>query len=124
MLEFLAGWTLGFNTLTQHPGASPEDNLASKTPGIYAVSPENITFGAYSNSVGKTSLHVGKTFDSKFNLAGEKYSLTLGLVTGYEKPLLPMIVPSVKIGNMRITYIPEIKNFSYGALTAAVEFKF
>ena len=75
------------------------------TPGVYAVSPQGLTAGVYSNSHGKVSAFAGKQFESG-QVLGVSAGLLVGGVVGYGKPA-PLLVPSLKAGHVRLSYIPQ-----------------
>lgn len=86
----LEGWILGLHLLSAHPGQAGMNNL---NPGVYAVSPEGWTGGAYFNSYRRWSAYGGKTWTNG------RFAFTLAGVTGYERaPLLPLVVGSVSLG--------------------------
>ena len=75
------------------------------TPGVYAVSAQGLTAGVYSNSHGNASAFAGRQFESG-KVIGVSAGLLLGGVVGYGKPS-PLLVPSIKTGPVRLSYIPQ-----------------
>lgn len=72
-------------------------------PGMYVVC-DSYTAGGYLNSNSKTSLYVGK----RYEYAGLKF--TIGLVTGYPKPIVPLFGISKEIyKGYNITFVPSTK---------------
>jgi hypothetical protein len=93
------------------------------TPGLYIRTNDTHTVaGIYENSINKKSFYVGKDFETNQNRR-LKFGITLGLVTGYNKPVLPFVVPSVTFDNVRFTIVPHTQ-INAGAINAAIEFKF
>jgi hypothetical protein len=88
--------TLGVMTVSAHRHGEYE----SVTPGVYAVTPDGYTAGVYSNSHGDASAFIGRQFTRG------PVSLLVGGVAGYGKPS-PLVVPSVKVGPVRLSYIPQ-----------------
>ena len=94
------------------------------TPGVYAVSPQGLAAGVYSNSHGDAAAFVGKQFESR-KVLGVSAGLLLGGVVGYGKPA-PLLIPSLKAGPVRLSYIPKhpSKPSASDALHVSVEFSF
>ncbi len=92
------------------------------TPGVYAVSPQGLTAGVYSNSHGDAAAFAGKQFESP-KVLGVSAGLLIGGVVGYGKPS-PLLVPSVKAGAVRLSYIPKhpSKPSASDALHLSLEF--
>jgi len=64
-------------------------------PGLGLLSPEGWAFGAYKNSLGKTSVYGGKEFKRRI-LPGLDAGLQAGLVSGYPAaPVLPALIPQL-----------------------------
>lgn len=74
-------------------------------PGVYVRTWQGITAGIYRNSLRKPSMHAGYSW-SKAHALGD-VSLTAGVVTGYAQTLGPLLVPSVRLGNLRLTLLPK-----------------
>lgn len=83
-------------------------------PGAY-LSCDGWTGGVYKNSLGKTSAFAGKAWEFG------PFSLAVGAVSGYSKPLMLMVFPSVKIKSVRVGFIPPIEPKEKGALTFSWE---
>lgn len=88
-------------------------------PGIYAEC-EGPTIGTYYNSIRRRSNYVGWT--EHFGA----FALTAGFVTGYDsRNAVPMLIPSVRISNVRIMFIPPVPKSDQpttSAIHLAVEF--
>lgn len=70
-------------------------------PGIYAEC-DGWAAGAYYNSQRAVSVWGGKQFDRVLG----PVDVTVGLVAGYSRAaLLPLVVPSVKIGSARLSLL-------------------
>ena len=74
-------------------------------PGAYVVC-DRVTAGVYRNSLRKPSFYAGYTFE---RLLGP-VDLTVGGVTGYPRAkLMPLLVPSVKLGHARLSLLLPIE---------------
>lgn len=94
----LAG-TIGIDVGTWHdrPG------LRSSNPGLYYKADSGLAGGAYLNSYGRTSAWAG------YQLESGRLGLLLGAATGYPcGGVLPMAVPSVRLGPARISVVPKV----------------
>lgn len=96
MIEALV---LGLNLATHHFDRS--QNFCETNLGIYALHRESrIAGGVYHNSECRTSAWLARQWD-----AGP-YSLSVGGVTGYRRAaVLPLVVPSVKAGPVRLALL-------------------
>lgn len=83
-------------------------------PGAYAIC-DGWTGGVYRNSLSRTSAFAGHAF------SWGPFSLGLGVVSGYQRAIMPMVFPSVKLGNVRVGIIPPPEPKAKGALTVSVE---
>lgn len=71
-------------------------------PGIYYKFDSGQTLGIYQNSVSRTSVYFGHTFEHR------DLSLTVGGVVGYVGlDVNFLVVPAVKIHNFRLAIIPK-----------------
>lgn len=93
--------TLGLHVATWHD-RSGYNNI---NPGVYVRTDSGFTAGAYRNSIRKPSVHAGYTW-AKPTSFGD-ISLTAGAVTGYDRPLQPLLVPSIRAGHTRLTILPR-----------------
>lgn len=111
--------TLGVMTVSAHSRGGYE----SFTPGVYAVTPQGYTAGVYSNSHGDAAAFVGRQFETR-EVLGVSAGLLLGGVVGYGKPS-PLLVPSVKVGHVRVSYVPQHPSKPTGsdALHLSVEWR-
>jgi len=74
-------------------------------PGIYAEC-DHYTAGVYRNSLRKTSAYAGYTFERVLG----PIDVTVGGVTGYPRAaLMPLAVPSVKVGSARLSLLLPIE---------------
>ena len=105
LLLALAGWahagTLGLHIGSQH---DPARDFNNANPGAYYISDEGWTVGTYYNSERKQSVYAGKSWDFG------PFRLQAGLITGYSRPVLPMVAPSVSLGaGFRLTVLPKVE---------------
>lgn len=104
MIDLLIGATIGLHLGSMHFPAKDFNNV---NPGIYIKTENNYVAGGYYNSIRKPSFYLGKNFEYKM------FSLTVGGVTGYDRlPITPLILPSVKLGDVRITVVPPVAGIS------------
>jgi hypothetical protein len=108
--------TVGIHLATYHDRGDYND----RNPGIYARSAAGWTAGIYQNSLRKTSAHGGYTW-SITNLLGD-VSLTAGAVTGYTRPMTPLLVPSARVGCMRLSLLPKAAPKGATGLHLSIEF--
>lgn len=82
-------------------------------PGIYAIhNSTGITGGIYKNSHKRTTTYAGMTVFRE-----KPINLFIGAGTGYAPRIMPMIVPSVRFGNIRTSLIikhPAAKTTAWG----------
>lgn len=105
LLLALAGWaqagTLGLHIGSQH---YPAKDFNNANLGVYYISDEGWTVGTYYNSERKQSVYAGKSWDFG------PFRLQAGLITGYSRPVLPMVAPSVSLGaGFRLTVLPKVE---------------
>ena len=93
--------TVGVHLATWHDTGG----LNGINPGAYIRTERGLTAGAYRNSERHNSVYAGYTVSTP-NPWGE-CSMTLGLVTGYEAGTLPLALPSVRLGYVRLTALPR-----------------
>lgn len=73
--------------------------------GAY-VECDHYTAGIYRNSLRKTSAYAGYTFDRVLG----PVDVTVGAVSGYPRAaLMPLLVPSVKLGSARLSLLLPIE---------------
>lgn len=91
--------TLGVDVGTWHD----RDGLRGANPGLYYKADSGLAGGAYRNSYGRSSVWAG------YQLESGRFGLLLGAATGYPcGGVLPMAVPSVRLGPARISVIPKV----------------
>lgn len=108
---------LGVHLASAHIPA-PE-GINNFNPGVY-IQADGWTAGAYRNSYRRPSLYLGHT------LSWGPASLFLGAVTGYHKPVLPLVAPSLAGPSYegwrpRLTLIPRFKENRTTVLHLSVE---
>ncbi len=84
----------------------PEYN--NNNPGVYVQTECGLTVGAYYNSLGRLSTHVGFTVD----IPHTPLFVSGGVATGYYAPVIPMGMVGLRADRgpvrMRIGYIPKV----------------
>lgn len=82
-------------------------------PGLYYRTDAGWTAGGYCNSESrserfpdapqcKVAAYAGRSFEV------DPVTLTAGVITGYDTGTIPMILPSLKLGHLRIGFVPKI----------------
>mgnify|MGYP000918865535 FL=1 len=95
---------VGLHTNTYHTDRSAhyrENNM-----GHYFQCKNGFTAGSYNNSDWKHSDYVGYT--KEFGYA----KITVALISGYQIEPIPAVIPSVAVGPIRISYLPQAPNRS------------
>lgn len=93
--------TLGLHIGSQH---FPAQQYNNSNPGVYYISDQGWTAGTYYNSERKQSVYAGKSWDYG------PFRLQAGFITGYSRPVLPMVAPSVGLGaGFRLTVLPKVE---------------
>lgn len=117
------GWiTSGF--LSKHIGADKEYN--ENNAGIGYKSKDGWLGGYYRNSLDKDSFYGGKEFQTD-PIVGDKLRLAivLGLVSGYNKNVMPMALPEILYGDKNnetaLGLVPPIKGVT--PATLALQFR-
>lgn len=106
--------TVGLSIASYHPNRAPGYNEFN--PGVY-VQCDNVAAGFYRNSIDRTSAFAGYEFRHG------RYGVLVGAVTGYYEPVLPLVLPSVRFGSVRLSAIPPLPGVD-AAVHVAYEFKF
>lgn len=86
------------------------------TPGAYVRLDSGLTVGALRNSFGKPSVYVGWTW-------GKRAAVTVGGITGYDRPVKPLVVPSVQWGWVRHTLLPKADSKGTTGIHTSIEGK-
>ena len=88
-------------------------------PALGYMTPDGWAAGVYKNSLGKNSVYAGKEFRYPL-LPWLDANLQAGVVTGYDKPLLPALMPGLigKFGNheMNLMLMPPSEKTGKGGL--------
>lgn len=119
--------TTGF--LSKHLGTDQKFN--ENNQGIGYVSPENLMIGAYINSLGKPSAYAAKKWETdpyRMGPADLRAGLIGGAVTGYGKPITPMLMPEVSATfgerQLGLGFVPPIKGVTPAVLALQLRKKF
>jgi len=122
--------TFGVHVGSVH--SNKNSNWNNSNPGVYAVwgvhdlstfADGNYVAGTYYNSIRKQSFYVGRLFE------WGNVGLIAGVVTGYSRPALPMVVPTVRLDltphwKARITVVPKVDKNGAAAVHFSFEYKF
>jgi hypothetical protein len=113
--------TVGLHLASVHMPAQDFNNF---NPGIYYRNDAGWTAGGYYNSLRKVSVYAGYTWQYR------ALGLTVGGATGYEVPVQPLLVPSLRLFSTeafsaRLAYIPRVeKRIESNVLHLTVEYSF
>lgn len=130
-LEFkdpaLGYMTTGF--LSKHIGTDQKFN--EQNSGLGYASPDGYLLGAYMNSLDKPSVYAAKEWKTDPYKAGPvalQAGLLGGAVTGYGKPLTPLLMPEL-LGSygdhmMALGLVPPVKNVTPAVLALQYRKKF
>ena len=125
-------WYLDINGLSRHSESAEEflgktradaigGSWNERNYGLGVTAKEGNTLyslGGYMNSFNEPSIYAGMGYE--FPLS-DKYDISLGalagIVTGYEEPITPMVLPKLSFGlgdfgNINFMYAPEYKDKS------------
>ena len=105
MIEYVLA--IGVHIGTFHSNIDTGYTPNNANPGIYMETRDNIMFGAYYNSDRKSTIYVGKA------LHYGQASVMIGVATGYNKPLVPAIIPAYNVPlakdfSGKIWYVPKV----------------
>lgn len=104
MLSTLTACAVGLHLATYHADRSAGYN---ETNGGTYVQCDGWTAGHYRNSERKDSTYAGYT------VSNYRFALTLGLVSGYDRGLTPMLIPSARLTkHWRVAILPPIPKAS------------
>lgn len=82
----------------------PKKDYNNFNPGAYYIHSSGATVGAFRNSERRLGVYAGYTHE------WGRFALTGGIITGYERHnVLPLLFPTVRIGQFRLGYIPKIE---------------
>jgi hypothetical protein len=122
-LAALLTFSVQADTLGLHVGSwHDRPGFNNVNPGLYWVHGGAVV-GAYRNSERGNSAYAGRVFESG------PFSLVAGVVVGYKRrPVMPMLLPSVRVGNddlaARISVIPAVEKKGTTVLHLSLETKF
>lgn len=92
------------------------EGLRDLNPGAYAQC-DRAAAGAFRNSEGRLSAWAGAHWARVLG----PVDLTIGAATGYRRaPVVPLVVPSILLGPLRLTLLPPIKR-TVGGIHAGLE---
>lgn len=80
------------------------DWYSGRTPGLYARAACGAQVGVYRNSERRATAYAAYVLEAR----SVPLFLFVGLATGYASYPVPMVMPGVKVGPVRIAYAPKI----------------
>lgn len=104
---------IGIHLATAHIDASKQ--LNDVNPGVYVQTTNNIVVGTYYNSLNKQSTYAGYVYKTPH------IDFVVGGVTGYSTDILPMILPTAKLGPVRLMFLPKISVTGSNILHLSIE---
>lgn len=117
--ELLDQVTTGF--LSKHLGTDRKYNETNS--GLGFALKNGLTFGGYENSLGRPSFYAAKEWKTdpyQMGPVGLQAGLLGGAVTGYGKPIMPLLMPEVvgSMGNhsLALGLVPPIKKVTPAVL--------
>jgi len=120
---------LGLHLATYHTNPTYVDPQGQQqayqgvNPGVYVVAPNGLTTGFYRNSMNRASAYAGWSYRSPHTYGD--WGLTLGAASGYNTKVQPMVVPSVRIGLVRLALLPKVQRVNQTtAVHLSVEYPF
>lgn len=106
MIKFLALFLLSSSSLACNVGYHVHTHHFNRDAGFrednagnYFICPNGFTAGSYNNSEYRRSDYVG------YSLTNGNVGVTIGAVTGYVINPVPIVIPSVKVGKIRLSYL-------------------
>lgn len=138
-------WYLDINGVSRH-SEDPKNEVARALMRKYGVSEWNednfgvgvtakdankfYTLGGYNNSLGEPSYYAGGGYQRRFgNDFYIEPGLLAGVVTGYEDPVTPMLIPKLglgikDVGQLNLSYLPSFRdNPSVWTANLSIPFK-
>lgn len=112
---------LGIHVASLHqPVRRPNgQKFNNSNPGVYLRWDNGVTVGSYRNSEYRTSVYAGWTWAN--SACGP--AVTFGVITGYAKGTIPLIVPSICVlDHVRVSFIPKIEPKGSNVLHLSLEF--
>jgi hypothetical protein len=110
---------------------NPDHQYNENNVGIGYLGPGGWMGGAYKNSLNKTSVYAGREalrdlFGDRNN--GLRGGVVVGAVTGYGKPLTPMVLPELvyRMGDQSIagTFVPPVRGMTPATVALQLRRKF
>lgn len=100
--------------------------LCNDTVGIYYVGESGLGAGVMKNSechVGGWAAYTAQTNTLTIARMPVSAGVTMGAIAGYRMaPVLPLLVPSVKVGIIRFSYLPRSPGAQSDGLHISIEF--
>ena len=101
--------TIGLHIASWHS----QPGMNNVNPGQYYRTDAGWTAGGYCNSESRSERFPDAQQCKVAAYAGRSFevgplTLTAGVITGYTRGTIPMILPSLKLGHLRIGFVPKI----------------
>lgn len=115
--------TVGLHAASHHWPARDYSNI---NPGAYVRTTEGWTAGFYRNSLRRVSVYAGRTFSTQLGVV--EASITLGAISGYDRRVPLLAVPSVAVpvgaARVRLAVVPRAEKEGAAVLHLSVERSF
>jgi hypothetical protein len=111
--------TMGVHVATWHE----KPGFNNVNPGLYYRTASGFQIGGYYNSNERLSLYAAQVWQWGW------FSITAGVVTGYEKPIMPLILPSVRVlhtkdFDLNLSFIPQVTPKGSAAIHLSISKEF
>jgi hypothetical protein len=115
---------IGVDLYTVH---GEPNGLCNDTVGVYYVGKDGLGAGLMKNSechIGAWAAYTAQTNTLTIARVPVSAGVTLGAIAGYRMaPLLPLLVPSIKVGIVRFSYLPRSPGAQSDGLHISIEFE-
>lgn len=115
---------IGLDLYTLHRDSH---GLCNDTYGIYGTADSGLSAGLFKNSECAVGAWAGYNAQTNtLTVAGMRASagVVVGAIAGYRMaPVLPLMVPSIKLGIVRFSYLPRSPGAQTDGIHISIEFK-
>lgn len=116
---------IGLHTVTYHSRSPAHGEWNNVNPGLYAKTDSGYVFGTLKNSEFKQSFYAGLIWETK-KVHGLSGHLTAGAITGYAKPVQPLLSFGVSYAvtdcfAVQLNYLPKPPKTGSSAVHLSLE---